>query len=248
MAGLRGWARAAPRRRRIREEQTVLALAGHEIPLRIRHHPTARRLTLRIDPAGGGAIVTLPSGLKARDGIAFAERKADWLINRLDSLPKPVPIGNGSELPLRGIPHRIRHRTDARGTVWLENGEIHVAGRPEYLQRRIVDWLKAEARRELGERAHDKADRIGRTVGRVTVRDTRSRWGSCSANGNLSFCWRLIMAPEHVLDYVVAHEVAHLIERNHGPRFWDLVRELTDDTGGAKVWLRRDGDSLLRYG
>ncbi len=248
MARLRGWGRATPRRTRIREEKMVLALGDREIPLCIRHHPRARRLTLRIDPTGDGAIVTLPSGLKARDGIEFAERKADWLIDRLDSLPKPVPIGDGTEMPLRGIPHRIRHRPESRGTVWLENGEIHVAGRPEYLPRRVVDWLKTEARRELTARARDKAARIDRTVGRVTVRDTKSRWGSCSANGNLSFCWRLILAPENVLDYVVAHEVAHLIERNHGPRFWNLVRELTDETGSAKVWLRRNGDSLLRYG
>lgn len=248
MARLRGWGRAALRRTQIREEQMVLALGDREIPLCIRHHPRARRLTLRIDPTGAGAIVTLPSGLKSRDGIEFAERKADWLIDRLDSLPKQVPFGDGTEMPLRGIPHRIRHRPESRGPVWLENGEIHVAGRPEHLPRRVVDWLKAEARRELTARARDKAARIDRTVGRVTVRDTKSRWGSCSANGNLSFCWRLILAPENVLDYVVAHEVAHLIERNHGPRFWNLVRELTDDTGGAKVWLRRNGDSLLRYG
>ncbi len=248
MARLRGWGRATPRRAQIREEQVVLTLGEREIPLRVRHHPRARRLTLRVDPAVGGAVVTLPSGLKARDGLDFAERKADWLIRRIDSLPKSVPLADGTEMPLLGVPVPIRHRPEARGTVWLEDGEIHVAGRPEHLPRRVVDWFKAEAKRELAERARLKAEGIGRTVGRVTVRDTRTRWGSCSANGNLSFCWRLIMAPDHVLDYVVAHEVAHLIERNHGPRFWDLVRDLTEDSGKARVWLRRHGDSLLRYG
>ncbi len=107
--------------------------------------------------------------------------------------------------------------------VRREGGTLIVAGRPEHLGRRLTDWLKAEARREFAVRARAKAEILGRRVGRVTVRDTRSRWGSCSANGNLSFCWRMVMAPAFVVDYVVAHEVAHLKVRDHSPRFWKTV-------------------------
>ena len=116
------------------------------------------------------------------------------------------------------------------------------------MARRVRDFLMAEARRELGERARAKAERIGARVAAVTIRDTRSRWGSCSATGRLSFSWRLILTPEPVLDYVVGHEVAHLREMNHSPRFWALCAELTAEVAGPRVWLKANGARLLRYG
>lgn len=249
MAGLIGWGRAARKTRKtIQEDTVVLSVAGREIPLRVRHNPRARRLTLRIDPARNGAVVTLPAATSLDEGLAFAKRKSGWLLDRLDRVPQPVPLIDGASVPFLGEPHRIRHTAGTRGLIRRTGGEIRVPGRAEHLPRRLIDWLKREARRELAERARILADRIGKRPGRISVRDTRSRWGSCSANGNLSFCWRLILAPEFVLDYVVAHEVAHLIERNHGPGFWKLVSELTDETDRARSWLRRNGDSLLRYG
>ena len=121
-------------------------------------------------------------------------------------------------------------------------------GGPDHVARRVRDHLVRFARQELARRARIHAARIGRTVNRITVRDTKSRWGSCSASGSLSFSWRLILAPEPVLDYVVAHEVAHLVEMNHSARFWKLVRTMVADPASQRAWLKRHRAELLSYG
>lgn len=240
-------ARQRPRRA-IREENTAVRLEGRTIPLRIRRHPRARQITLRVDPVAGGAVVTLPSTTPVAEGVAMVHRKADWLLDHLKTLAPRRPFADGVTVPLLGEVHIIRHRPDVRGVVYREAGALVVCGRAEHLGRRLTDWLKAEARREFAMRARVKAMALGARMGRITVRDTRSRWGSCSAGGNLSFCWRLIFAPVFVVDYVIAHEVAHLRVRNHGPRFWQTVAGLTDDVEGARAWLNRHGESLHRFG
>jgi predicted metal-dependent hydrolase len=148
-----------------------------------------------------------------------------------------------------GVPHRIRRVDDAAtAPVAIADGEIRVRGEPAHVPRRVRDHLAHLAARELARRARDYAARIDKRVMRVTVRDTKSRWGSCSSTGNLSFSWRLVFAPEAVVDYVAAHEVAHLAEMNHGPRFWKLVRSLTPDTVTPRAWLKRHRSELLSYG
>ena len=227
---------------------TFLELGGRSVPLRFRRVANARRLILRIDRENDGAVVTLPPRVSQAEGKALAEEKADWILSRLDALPRRVPFEAGQRAPYLGEEHLIRHRQDVRGVVWREEDEIHVAGRPEYLSRRITDWFKREARREITGLVETKSALIDKPHGKITIRDTRSRWGSCSSNGNLSFCWRLIMAPEWVLDYVVAHEVAHLLHHDHSPRFWHAVEGLTDQTEQAKQWLLKNGEGLHRYG
>jgi predicted metal-dependent hydrolase len=152
-------------------------------------------------------------------------------------------------VPVLGVVHRIRRDHDrAAAPVRIVDGEILVRGDPAHLARRVRDHLIALAGAEIASRARRLAAQIGRDVARVTLRDTRSRWGSCSARGNLSFSWRLIFAPEPVLDYVVAHEVAHLVEMNHGQRFWKLVADLVPDNAGPRAWLKRHRTRLLSYG
>jgi predicted metal-dependent hydrolase len=232
---------------RTTEAHRELSLDGRTVALRIRRHRQARRMNLRLDPKGGGVVLTLPPGTAERDGLAFVEEQAGWIATRLAAQPAVQTIADGAIIPLRGVDHRIEHRPGVRGAVWLENGRICVAGGAEHLPRRVVDWLKAEARRELARRSREKAKAIGRPVARVTVRDTTSRWASCSADGRLNYSWRLILAPDDVLDYVVAHEVAHLEELNHGPRFRALVDRLTVHRTAAEAWLRRHGARLHRY-
>ncbi len=231
-----------------RRDRRVFALEDGEIALEIRRDRRARRMNLRLDAGGEAVILTLPAHAADTDGLDFVSQHADWIAAKLASQMPRRLFTAGTVIPYRGIGHRIRHRPDARGGAWLEAGEIHVAGRPEHLSRRVRDWLRAEARRELCVLARDKTAVIDRRVARVTVRDTISRWGSCTADGRLSFSWRLILAPDHVLDYLVAHEVAHLIELNHGPRFHALVARLTRDAPAAEAWLRRHGPDLHRYG
>ena len=229
-------------------DRQVLVLGDSEITLEVRRNRRARRMNLRLAADGDGVVLTLPVSATRSEGLAFVHQHTAWITSRLaDQMPRQ-PFINGATIPYRGTDHAIRHHPEARGGVWREEGEIRVAGRAEHLNRRVRDWLRTEARRELNGLAHAKAGRIERRVTRVTVRDTTSRWGSCTADGRLSFSWRLILAPSYVLDYVVAHEVAHLVELNHGRRFHNLVGQLTDEVKAAEEWLRRRGAELHRYG
>ncbi len=230
----------------------TLDILGRPVPVTFRRNRRARRLILRIAPGCGkgpdGVVVTLPARASVGDGRALVGDKADWIADQLDDLPPHVPLANGSVIPVLGVDHAIRHCPGGRRGVWREDGEIRVSGRAEHTPRRLADWLKREARREIAGRVRDKAADLGREPGRISLRDTRSRWGSCAPNGNLSFCWRLFLAPEFVLDYVVAHEVAHLEELHHGPAFWRLVQRLTPAKEEARAWLHRHGAALHRIG
>jgi len=151
-------------------------------------------------------------------------------------------------VPICGVPHRIRHAPAARGGAFLLDQELHVTGAPEFLSRRVRDFLRREALRRLSALVMAKAGLIAIVPKRVTVKDTTSRWGSCAPDKSLALSWRLLMAPAFVQDYVVAHEVAHLRHMNHGPKFWALVDELTPHTKTAIPWLRAEGARLLRIG
>jgi predicted metal-dependent hydrolase len=226
----------------------TLAVAGIDAPVEVRVSARARRLTLRVDPADGLVRVVVPRGLRQADVAAFVARHGDWLRARLAALPPPLPFADGATVPYLGVDHVIRHAPAETRTLSRGEGVILVGGAPEHLPRRVADWLKREAKRELTARAHAHAARLDARVASVTIRDTRSRWGSCSAGGRLNFSWRLILAPETVLDYVAAHEVAHLKEMNHGPRFWALVDRLHPDVDRCRAWLKRHGSALHRYG
>ena len=193
--------------------------------------------------------LVLPCGVPAEFGLRFLQDKRRWIVARLDALPRPVPFVEGAIVPVLGLPHRIRRSLDpAAPPVAIVDGEIRVRGDPAHLRRRVRDHLAALAHDELARRARPLAAHIGHRVARISVRDTRSRWGSCSSSGNLSFSWRLIFAPEPVIDYVVAHEVAHLAEMNHGPRFWRLVESLMPGNAAPRAWLDRHRAQLLSYG
>jgi predicted metal-dependent hydrolase len=231
------------------EEQLLIGHAGTSLPVTFVRSARARRASLRVDPAHRRIILTAPMRMSRAVAVAFAHQQAGWIAARLKRLPSRQPFVDGAEVPLFGTPHVIRHRPDARGTVWLEGSEIHVAGRPEHLARRLRDWLTNEMKRRLPPLVHAKALRVQRQVKRITLRDNRSRWGSCGPDGSLSFSWRLIFAPAVVVDYLVAHEVAHLVHLNHGPRFWALARELCEGSmDEAHAWLKRNSETLLQYG
>jgi hypothetical protein len=152
---------------------------------------------------------------------------------------------------LRGEEHVVEAGEAGPAPVWIDTNEdqriVRVSGRSEHAPRRLLDYLKREARKTLTARTQELTSRIGLAPKRITVRDTESRWGSCSADRALSFSWRLILAPPFVLDYVVAHEVAHMRHMNHGPRFWNLVRELVGDVDSPQAWLSANGPLLHRY-
>lgn len=226
----------------------ALAVAGLPAPLELRESARASRLTLRVDPGRGLIQVVVPAGLPESEVRRFVGRHDAWVRERLAALPPALPFTDGARVPLLGIEHTVRHQPGLIGGTRAEAAAILVGGHAEHVARRVRDFLVAEARREITDRARDKAARLGARIAAVTLRDTRSRWGSCSSTGRLSFSWRLILAPEAVLDYVVAHEVAHLKELNHSPRFWSLCAALVPDVKGPRAWLKANGARLLRYG
>jgi predicted metal-dependent hydrolase len=221
-----------------------------KVPVRVRVSRRARRLALKIDAVGDAVELVLPPRTSLPRALNFLNSNRDWVESRLAALPPRLSFAEGEKVPILGAPHRIRRaaRSGEHGPVWVESGELRVTGEKQHLARRVRDFLKERAREELSRRARRLAQQVGREVGRVIVRDTTTRWGSCSANGNMAFSWRLIMAPEAVLHYVVAHEVAHLVEMNHGPRFWKLVDRLVPDVERQREWLNDNRAWLLRIG
>jgi predicted metal-dependent hydrolase len=224
-------------------------------PVEVRRHPAARRLTLRVSKTKRAVIVTVPAEYRMEEAGKFVRSHLEWVRERLGSVPEPVPFADGARIPLRGRLHHVRFTGPrrARGVVEIENGDgrapdLCVSGRAEHAPRRLKDWLVEQARADLDTCVAVHARKLGVKARSITLRDQTSRWGSCTAGGLLSFSWRLILAPAHVLDYVAAHEVAHLVEMNHGPRFWKLVAGTMPRLEEAKRWLRHHGPDLHRYG
>lgn len=219
----------------------------------LRRRPTARRITLRVSSATGEIVLTLPPRAEFASAQRFLDAHAAWIAARVDKVPLRVAFFPEASIPFRGVPHRIVHRPGARGVTGAGSGVdgepiIAVAGEPAHVARRVREFLEREARRDLAEAVRRHAAALGVVAKRITIRDTRSRWGSCSAAGGLSFSWRLVMAPPFVLDYLAAHEVAHLKELNHSPRFWRVVHGLCPVTEEAERWLKRHGTDLHRFG
>ncbi|WP_298725870.1 SprT family zinc-dependent metalloprotease [uncultured Ferrovibrio sp.] len=228
-----------------------LVVGERSFPFEIRRNSRARRMLLRVMPRDGAVILVLPTRASLRSGQRFVAEQAEWILARQDERPQVQLWHDGAILPLNGAPHIIRHRPDARGGVWVEGKEIHVSGQAEHLPRRLRDWLKRRARDEFGAAARQMAAELGVKISRITVRDTQSRWGSCSAHGHLSFSWRLLLAPPVVTRYLVAHEVAHLKHMDHSPAFWRLCAQLLgseNELRTARTWLRRHGAALHLHG
>jgi predicted metal-dependent hydrolase len=169
-------------------------------------------------------------------------------LKRLKALAPSISLAHGAAVPLGGVPHPVLHDPSRRGGAFVENGAIIVTGAAEFLPRRLRDFLRVEAKRRILPLAAIHAARLGVAIKAIRVKDTQSRWGSCAPDGTLAFSWRLVMAPDRVLDYVVAHEVAHLRELNHSPRFWAHVKALAPHREEAETWLREEGPALLRVG
>lgn len=232
-----------------------VAHAGELYRVALKRVHGARRYTLRVSTATGDVVLTMPPRGSLRSAREFAEKNAAWIGARLKRISPAVAFEPGALVPLRGEVHVIHHRPQARGVAWVEfaaagecSAALCIAGQAAHLPRRVGDYLKRQAKLDLEEAVARHCRALGLTVRSIAVRDTRSRWGSCSAKGALNFSWRLVMAPPFVLDYLAAHEVAHLVHLNHSKQFWAIVRRLAPATEQAEAWLRAHGAELHRYG
>lgn len=222
-------------------------------PITWRRNTRARRVSLRVDPRTGEVVVTLPPRATRRDGLRLLAGHADWVAERLRRLPEHAPFAAGGTVPIDGVPLPIFHEPGGRGGTRLSPEGLHVTGEATFLPRRVNDFLRREAGRRFAAQAFVIILQAGATgeglrPTRIAIKDTRSRWGSCTARGGLMFNWRLLMAPPLVQHYVVAHEVAHLRHMNHAPQFWALVEALTPHRAEAEAWLKAHGTALLRVG
>ena len=228
--------------------QTLSLADGRDVSVSIRRSARARRILLHVGVYDGKVEIVLPPGASAIEGLGFASTQTGWVADQLSRIRTAVPFANGSVFPLLGEEIAIRLVPGHPATPALCGRDLCVGGRADTLGGRVRRWTRNQALEEIKPRAHRMASEIGKTPARISIRDTRSRWGSCSHVGNLNFSWRLVMAPEWVLNYVVAHEVAHLQELNHSDRFWAVVDRLNPDSKPARKWLRANGADLHRYG
>jgi predicted metal-dependent hydrolase len=231
---------------------------GEIYRINLRRIVSARRFTLRVRAATQDVVLTMPARGSLAEAKVFASRYAAWIGARLRRLPEKIYFTPNESIPLRGTLHKITHRPAERRGVWIEDGAaslwestrplLCVGAEVPHVPRRVRDFLIQEAKREIRAAVARHAKKLGVVPAKITLRDTTSRWGSCSSSGSLSFSWRLIMAPDFVLDYLAAHEVAHLRHMNHSAAFWTAVARMTTDTERAEAWLKTQGSSLLRFG
>lgn len=205
-------------------------------------------MLIRILEAAGTAELVLPRRVPLAEGLQFAAENAAWIGRRLAALPPHVPFTEGAIVPIFDRPVGLRRTEASRGPIVRRDNLLHVPADEARFAQRVRAWFIAEARHEISERVLIMATRIDRRVKRISIRDPETRWGSCSTLGTLCFSWRLVMAPARVMDYVIAHEVAHLKAMHHGARFWSLVETLYGDPEPARLWLNENGLKLRRYG
>lgn len=223
----------------------TIQLGQPPIDVTLKHSTRARRLSLRVSGVDGRVSLTLPRRASMREAQAFLRAKEDWIRGHLDRQPDATSVAPGAVIPIEGHP-RLIAETHTK-SVRLMQDHLLIPKGSDKAGVRVRAFLKTLARDRLAEASARYATQLGRPFVKITLRDTRSRWGSCTSEGNLMYSWRLILAPAQVLDYVAAHEVAHLAEMNHSAAFWTEVGKLMPDYQHPRKWLRDEGGSLHRY-
>lgn len=212
---------------------------GSHVALDVVRHPSARKWSLRYDPVRDRAKMVMPRRGSERAALRWVETKAGWVVVQRARRLVPVTLDPGAAIPFRGTEHRLAHEPSARRGVTARDGVLAVGGPLEGYAGRLARWLRAEALALLEADSREIAAKAGVTIARVGVGDARTRWGSCSSEGVLRYSWRLVLMPDTVRRYVVAHEVAHRVHMDHGPRFHALEAELYDgDVREARALLR----------
>ena len=229
----------------------IETIDGRRVAIRLVVNPRARRVSVRICPTRREAIATAPSQRQLKRAVAFAAERATWIAQELGRLPQGVTLLPGARAPLRGVMHELAYER-GRAAPRIEPGAppllIAPAPDPDLFEARLMRFFKAEARADLEARVAVHAHTLGVAPSRIQVKELRSRWGSCTVDGSLSFSWRVVLAPPFALDYLAAHEVAHLVEMNHSRRFWALVKKCLPDYERGRRWLHEHGSTLHAVG
>lgn len=206
-----------------------------------------KKITLRIDKTKRKPVITIPYLCRKKSAYTFAEKNLVWIENQLLKIPPKKEIIDGSEISVLGKKYIIKHQPKAKRGVWIENDSINISGEIDFIERRLKDFLKKMSREELSKLTHQKAQATGKKINKIVLKDTKTRWGSCSTKNNLNFNWRIVMAPIEIMDYLVSHEVSHLTHHDHSKNFWGLVGELHPNYKKNRKWLQTHGDKLFSY-
>lgn len=221
-------------------------VSGRQVMTKVRRHRQARRISLRLTAAGDGIVITLPMRGSLDKALKFMQFKADWVLQHVVDSSALMTLTDGATIPVLGENYIIK-RMQGRGVTRLHAGVLEVYGAESFTVRRVSDFLKKHLQCLCYAQAVEAAARIGKTVKNVRIGSMEARWGSCTTSGRLAFNWRLVFAPLYVVEYLVAHEVAHLAEMNHSAKFWRVVTELCPNHAEARRWLKANGQSLYRF-
>lgn len=237
---------------KLKAQKTQEAYPFHEISpdLIVKIHPRSKRLALRVDPRTNKVNLVMPKRASMISAYRFALENKHWIREKLADLPKQIKLEDGATISLLGDKVKIAVTYDPTlktTSIQLKDNELQVLTNKEDPSARILRFLKKKVREEIAILAHEKAAQIDKKIERIDIKDTISRWGSCSHDGKLAFSWRLIFAPWHAFDYVVAHEVAHLRVMDHSPAFWEICEELSEDYSKGKNWMKHKSAELIRY-
>ena len=223
----------------------ILHIGEPPIAVHLRHNARAKRYSLRISNKDGKVSMTLPKRANMREATAFAIDHEGWLRKHLSKRVPMIVPEFGCRVMFDGEKREIVH--GAGRSVRYEDGQLHVPGRDDQLAGKLKGYFKAIARERLVHASEHYAEILDRKISSVSIRDTKSRWGSCSTDGKLMYSWRLVMAPRQVQVYVAAHEACHLVEMNHSAAYWKLVEQVYPDYKQHKLWLKRNGTLLHSY-
>jgi predicted metal-dependent hydrolase len=216
---------------------------GRDYKVTLKRSTRATRLSLKTRPGNQEILLTAPPRARLSEIEDFAMRHAGWIAERVKRLPKPMTIEPNGEIPFKG--EMIKLIPSLQRGVSLKGNELHIGGELTGFKRRVLQFLMSEARREVTEASDKYASLLGVAYKGIAMRDTKSRWGSCSSDGSINYSWRIIMAPPDVLDYLCAHEVSHRREMNHSPQFWAHVRSIFPQMESANKWLKKHGNALF---
>jgi len=224
-----------------------VSLGGEDVPVRLRRSASAKRMILRVCDVTGDVKLTLPKRTSAKAATRFISENSGWLLKTRQAQSLGEQVAHGGTVQFRGQEYRLEFTGDSPRRVTLDGDTITVGGPTDMAARRLLTWFKAEARKQLDASAAKHALTLGTHYSRIGIGDMRSRWGSCSSARTLKFNWRLVMAPDDILDYVAAHEVAHLLEMNHSPRFWAHVMRCCPEFDRQRRWLKsKHGQALFK--
>ncbi|MBP5399176.1 MAG: M48 family metallopeptidase [Alphaproteobacteria bacterium] len=216
-------------------------------PIEVVLSKRAKLLGLRIDAKKRVPVLTVPKYCSKKQAVNFVKAQEKWIEEHLQKLPTRKPFEEGEKISFNGCELELRHCQNLRAGVQIENGYLLVSGEKTFFARRVRDFIKEQAQKILYQMSIEKAAKLQCKVKRVIIKDTKSRWGSCSSLNNINYNWRIMLAPPLVIDYLTAHEVAHLKHQDHSPEFWKCVDELAKDAAYGRQWLKKNAESLNRY-